>query len=136
MKRASVLLTLALASCAAQPAFAQEFTAPIISSECQQIAKSGSAAGAAVGGAAGAVAGNILGEALFGRSGRKLGTFLGGVGGAVAGENVAASRTYSCLLVVKNPEGRHVYVESVGAIRNPGQTVRVYPAGNGSYIVR
>ena len=136
MKKATLFLTLAIAGCTAQPAFAQEFTSTIISSECQVVATSGSTSGALIGGAAGAVAGNIIGEALFGRSGRSLGTLLGGAGGAVAGEQLAASRTYSCLLVVKDPSGQHVYVESVGVLRNPGQQVRVYPSNSGTYIVR
>ena len=136
MKRTSMFMLLALASCAAQPAFANGFATTVISSECELVAKDGSATGAVVGTGAGAAVGGYIGDSLFGRGGGAIGALIGGIAGGAAGENVAAKRVYSCLLTVRNPEGKAIYVETTGRLRNVGETVRVFVNPDGTYLAR
>lgn len=138
MKRYSLLSVLALASCVAQPAFAQDAnvrTGIILESTCEMVAQSESVAGGAVGGAVGSVAGGLLAGLVFGRDYVNAGAALGGVGGTVVGANSNASRTYKCLVKARTNTG-DVYVETTGRIRNVGQSIVLVKDGNGNWLVR
>lgn len=125
------MLALASASCEAG-----EFASRVLSSECEVVSESGSTTGALVGTGVGGAVGGVVGQALFGDAGGAVGSLLGGIGGGVTGENIGAKRVYNCLLAVRDPKGRTIYVESVGRIRNPGEAVRVFVNPDGTYLVR
>ena len=139
----SLLSCVALAACAAQPAFAQDQqpvrAGTVIDSQCSVVASSGGVAGEAIGGTVGAVGGAILGEVLFGgKSAQGIGAFLGGLGGSAAGEKIAQKHTYRCLLRV-NVAGQNngLYVETVGQkLYNVGASVILVKDVNGSWLVR
>lgn len=114
---------------------AQQAAGQVVSSDCQPVAKSTSAAGAIGGSAVGGVVGGWVGEALFGRAGRSIGAGLGGIGGAFAGEGLATTTTYECLLAVDTADGK-VWAKSVGRLYNPGQAVIIVKLSDGSYAVR
>jgi outer membrane lipoprotein SlyB len=129
------LLVLSVLCGFAVQAEAQQQSAVITESTCEVVAKSGSAAGAIGGAAVGEIAGSIVGEALFGSSGRGLGSLLGGGAGSAIGENAFANNTYRCVLTVRTSDGKNVYLESLGKLRNIGQAVTIVQKGDGDYII-
>ena len=142
-KRLLSSLTIA-AMIACSPAFAQSNdenvrVGMVQSSTCEVVAKSGSLTGSAVGTVAGAAVGGFLGRAVFGgKTGQNLGTVLGGLGGSAVGENVAASRTYNCLVQVSVPG--HTAPIYVAVVRsqpvNVGQSVILVKDVNGNWLGR
>ena len=142
-KRLLSYLTIA-AMIACSPAYAQSNDESVRvgiaqSSQCEVVAKTGSLTGSAVGTVAGAAVGGFLGRAVFGgKTGQNLGTVLGGLGGSAVGENVAASRTYNCLVQVSVPG--HTTPIYVAVIRsqpiNVGQSVILVKDVNGNWLGR
>lgn len=105
-------------------------------SECELVAKSGSVSGEAIGAVSGAVIGGFLGRELGGRSAGGIGAFLGGMAGSVAGENIAASRTYTCLLKVRNAQFGDVPVYVLSTKNRPvnvGESIKLYRDINGAW---
>lgn len=134
MKRSLLAVAFAVFALSAS---AQEEAGQIVSSECVQIAKSGSATGAIAGTAIGGFAGEALGEALFGNWwGKTIGQGLGMIAGGAAGENIASTRTYECLLTVNSSSGM-LWIKSVGnRPRNPGEMVTIVRLSDGSLTVK
>ncbi|QJB23001.1 hypothetical protein fnug_358 [Pseudomonas phage fnug] len=84
----------------------------IAHSECQLVAKDSSVVGTTVGGAVGATAGAVLGRAIFGKSGGWVGGLIGGAAGGAVGNNVSATETFQCKLIV-NTDGKQYMVQTV-----------------------
>ncbi|HFH4533072.1 TPA: glycine zipper 2TM domain-containing protein [Pseudomonas aeruginosa] len=84
----------------------------IAHSECQLVAKDSSIVGTTVGGTVGAAAGAVLGRAIFGKSGGWVGGLIGGAAGGAVGNNVSATETFQCKLIV-NTDGKQYMVQSV-----------------------
>ena len=119
------------ASCVAQ---AQSYSGTVIDSDCEVISTTTSAAGAVGGSVVGGAVGSVVGDALFGRSGRIIGGFLGSGGGAVAGERALSQKTYRCVITVEVSSVGKVYVETLGAVRNIGQSIILVKTTDGRWI--
>lgn len=125
-----------LLAASVQQVHAQQYSGTIVDSDCEVISTTTSAAGAIGGSAVGAVAGSVIGDALFGRSGRLIGGFIGSGGGAVVGERALAQKTYRCVVTADVPTVGKIYVETVGVVRNIGQSIVVVKTTNGQYIAK
>ncbi len=118
-------------------AHAAEYTAIVKTAQCTMVAKSDSALGTMVGTAGGAAGGAMVGNALFGKTGKLLGGLVGSVAGGYAGNEVASSKTYNCLVMIQNQQGKDVYVETI--VPKPiavGRTIQVFEGQDGKIFIR
>lgn len=133
-KRIIPLFSAGLLLAVAVSAQAQQYSGTVVDSDCEVISTTTSAAGAIGGSAVGGVAGAVIGDALFGRTGRALGGLIGSGGGVVAGERALSQKTYRCVVTAEVPSIGKVYVETLGAVRNIGQSIILVKTTDGRWI--
>lgn len=119
------------AAAAPQQVESKEFLSQVQLADCSEVARSGSTTGALTGGAVGAGAGAVVGGWLFGKTGAAIGGLVGGGAGGVAGENLLANVTWTCVLQFSTPEGKRLFLQTLGPRYLTGQQLRVYKTESG-----
>lgn len=127
----------AVALCAlALSAQAVEYTSKVEHAACTLVAKTDSTVGTVGGAAVGAGAGAVVGGLLFGKKGKGWGAAAGGLAGGYAGNEMAATKTYSCVVKYKNDKDKDAYAETLGKERRVGEQLMIFQGEDGKVLVR
>ncbi|ATN94587.1 hypothetical protein FDJ06_gp010 [Pseudomonas phage SL2] len=136
MNKLILVLSLVLASMILEASEIKTTTNGIIKQvDCQLVAKDNSIAGATIGGTVGAAAGAAVGKALLGKSGSWIGGLIGGAAGGAIGNNMAATETYQCKMIIEDHGKLYMNQIVTNKKLEPDMSVTIVEMSDGTYEI-
>ncbi|QYV99132.1 hypothetical protein [Pseudomonas phage U1B] len=136
MNKLILALSLVLVSMTLEASEIKATTSGIIKQvDCQLVAKDNSIAGATIGGTVGAAAGAAVGKALLGKSGSWIGGLIGGAAGGAIGNNMAATETYQCKMIIEDHGKLYMNQIVTNKKLEPDMSVTIVEMSDGTYEI-